>query len=93
MKEDKDLGEGIEQVQQLIFLVLTAFAAVGICVALLGCCFVCIKNRCCVCIYAILLIPTFLIYLGFGGAAVWASTNSDERVTEECKKVEEEINN
>lgn len=91
MKEEKSLGDDVERIQRLIFLVLVIFAVVGICVAFIGCCFLYIKNRCCVCTYAILLIPTWLIYIVFGGVAVWAATNSDERIVEECNKINDQI--
>jgi len=79
-KED----ESIEDVRKLIFTILLIFSLVTIVIASLGFCFTWCKHRCFVCMYGIILLPTWIFVLVVGTIATLASVTATENIEEQC---------
>lgn len=81
----------MEKGRKLLFMILLVISIIAIVIAALGFCFKCLKNRCFVCTYGLILIPTWLVYMIFGGIGIGLSTVSKDAVESACTDLSDQL--
>ena len=64
--EKEESFDELEEYRKLIFFTLLVFSLTAIFVSALGFCLKCCYNRCFVCCYGFILLPTWIVVLSFG---------------------------
>lgn len=75
-------NEDIESARKFVFLTLLVFSLVTIGIASCGFLFKWVKNRCFVCTYGIILLPTWIFLVVIGSVSVIASVASTDHISE-----------
>lgn len=74
----------IEDARKFVFLALLVFSLTTIGIASCGFLFKWIENRCFVCVYGIILLPTWIFLVVIGSVAVLASVASTDHIEKQC---------
>lgn len=86
LEEDKNF-EDMEDGRKLVFLFLLMFSLVAILVSACGFCLKCCENRLFVCCYGLILLPTWIVVLLFGGLSLAVATVGKDELEDECNRL------
>ena len=79
--------ERLKDVEQLFFAILLTFTLITILLAMCGCCCKYMVSRRWTCLYSIILFPSWIVLVAFGGVFVAMSVWGRDKIETECEKL------
>ena len=90
LEEDPSLSD-IEDGKQIVFIALLIFALVTLFVSACGMVIKCCDKPCLTCTYGIVLLPTWIVVIAFGGLAVYLTQASKDEIQDQCNDLAAEV--